>query len=110
MDIKNLVTLIKAGYKAHEIKEMEHRDIVIDLLNNGIEKDDIPEYVDLALQQDDNIERGEDNGREEGNEESYKERYENLLKETQQKRTREDISGKDKEKTAYDILTEFLEG
>lgn len=111
MDIKNLVTLIKAGYKASEIKDMEHRDIVIDLLNNGVSKEDMNEYVDLALQQDAG---GDKNGRnEEETEEAgtdYKRLYEDLLKQTQDKNTREDISGKDDKKDAYTILKDFLEG
>ena len=115
MDIKMLVSFIKAGYKASEIKEIpaDSRQQYIDLLESGISKDDIPTYLDLLQSQENNPEGGTDQdpgSYPEDDVKDYKQMYEDLLKRLQQLEINHDNSGDFKVETAVDILNEFLGG
>ena len=118
MDIKMLVSFIKAGFKASEIKEIpaDSRQQYIDLLESGISKDDIPTYIDLLQAQDNNPEGGKDQDPDdpgsgpEDDVKDYKQMYEALLKRSQQLEINHDNSGDFKVETAVDILNDFLGG
>ena len=116
MDIKMLVSFIKAGYKASEIKEIpaDSRQQYIDLLESGISKDDISTYIDLLQAQDNNPEGGKDQdppgSDPEDDVKDYKQMYEELLKRSQQLEINHDNSDDFKVETAVDILNEFLGG
>lgn len=53
MDIKNIITLAKAGWKASEIKDLSNikADIndVIELANNGYKLNEVKELLELKL-------------------------------------------------------------
>ena len=115
MDIKMLVSFIKAGYKANEIREIpaDSRQQYIDLLESGISKDDIPTYFDLLQSQENNPEGGKDQdpgSDPEDDVKDYKQMYEELLKRSQQLEINHDNSSDFKVETAVDILNEFLGG
>ena len=118
MDIKGLIKLNNAGYSLAEIKEMKNRDTVIELLDNGITRGDIPYYIE-ALEEAEKTEEPEKPEKpeepeepeetektEKAEEETYKEKYEKLLREKQEKERRKPIDDNNV-KTAEDVLKEL---
>lgn len=118
MDIKNIVAFIKAGYSASEIMEIpkDQRSAYIDLLQAGVSKDNISEYVNMMAEPDNKEQEGgqdpEENDK--GNEGSdsdnvdYKKLYEEEKAKNQHANVHADNSDQESTKTAYDILTNFL--
>lgn len=48
MKISNIITLVKAGYTPAEISALERADDVLQLLNEGATKEDIPALLELS--------------------------------------------------------------
>lgn len=118
MDIKGLVTFIKAGYKAAEIKSIPaaDRDLYIDLLSSGVEKENINEYINVLREQEnpdngggDGGENGGKSGEHEEEKPDYEKLYNDLLKDAQHKETHENIGDDKPSETAYDILKSIIE-
>lgn len=117
MDIKNIVAFIKAGYSASEIMEIpkEQRSAYIELLQAGVEKDSISDYINMMAEPDNKKEGGQDpEENNEGNDGSgddnvdYKAMYEAEKAKNQHANVHADNSDQESTKTAYDILTNFL--
>lgn len=104
MDIKSLLKLTSAGYSLTEIKDMPDRDTVIELISGGVDRADIPEYIEVLKSQEKPQEKPEDNKEEP--EEDYKAKYEALLKEKQEQERRKPLPDSG-ERTAEKILEDF---
>ena len=89
MDIKSLLKLTSAGYSLTEIKDMPDRDTVIELISGGVDRADIPEYIEVLKSQEKPQGKPEDNKEEP--EEDYKAKYEELLKEKQEQERRKPL-------------------
>lgn len=101
MDIKGLLKLTSAGYSLTEIKEMTDRETVLELVSGGIDRADIPEYIEVLKSQEKPKEKPE-----EKEDEDYKAKYEQLLKEKQEKERQKPLPDGG-ERTAEKILEEF---
>lgn len=104
MDIKSLLKLTSAGYSLTEIKDMPDRDTVIELISGGVDRADIPEYIEVLKSQEKPQGKPEDNKEEP--EEDYKAKYEELLKEKQEQERRKPLPDSG-ERTAEKILEDF---
>lgn len=104
MDIKSLLKLTSAGYSLTEIKDMPDRDTVIELISGGVDRADIPEYIEILKSQEKSEEKKEE--KKEDPEEDYKSKYEELLKEKQEQERRKPLPDNG-ERTAEKILEEF---
>lgn len=103
MDIKGLLKLTSAGYSLTEIKEMTDRETVLELVSGGIDRADIPEYIEVLKSQE---KKEEPEKKKEEPEEDYKSKYEQLLKEKQEKERQKPLPDGG-ERTAEKILEEF---
>ena len=107
MDIKGLLKLTSAGYSLTEIKEMTDRETVLELVSGGIDRADIPEYIEvLKSQEPEKKEKEKEKASEKKDEEDYKAKYEQLLKEKQEKERQKPLPDGG-ERTAEKILEEF---
>lgn len=105
MDIKGLLKLTSAGYSLTEIKEMTDRETVLELVSGGIDRADIPEYIEVLKSQEKPKEKSKEKP-EEKEDEDYKAKYEQLLKEKQEKERQKPLPDGG-ERTAEKILEEF---
>ena len=105
MDIKGLLKLTSAGYSLTEIKEMTDRETVLELVSGGIDRADIPEYIEVLKSQEKPKEKSKEKP-EEKEEEDYKAKYEQLLKEKQERERQKPLPDGG-ERTAEKILEEF---
>ena len=105
MDIKGLLKLTSAGYSLTEIKEMTDRETVLELVSGGIDRADIPEYIEVLKSQEKPQEKPKEKP-EEKEDEDYKAKYEQLLKEKQEKERQKPLPDGG-ERTAEKILEEF---
>ena len=90
---------------------MKNRDTVIELLDNGITRGDIPYYIEALeeakkTEEPEKPEEPEEPEKPEKEEETYKEKYEKLLREKQEKERRKPIDDNNV-KTAEDVLKEL---
>lgn len=118
MDIKNIVAFIKAGYTASEILEIpkEQRSAYIELLQAGVDKASISDYINMMAEPDNKEQEGgkdpeENNAGNEGSDSDnvdYKAMYEAEKAKNQHANVHADNSDQEPTKTAYDILTNFL--
>lgn len=112
MKIADILKLMKAGYNAGEISELERKDEILELVNGGVKKDDVPEYLKLldeAPEDPDREEPEEDPEPEKEKEpaEDYKKLYEELKAKTEKAAARKDLSGQVSKKTADELLAEI---
>lgn len=116
MKIADILKLMKAGYTAGEISGLDRKDDILELIQGGVEKDDIPDYLALLDEAPEDPDRDEpDKGPEEPKPEEpdtppaedYKKLYEELKAKTEKAAARKDISGQQKTKTADEILAEL---
>lgn len=117
MKLSNIITFVKAGYSPAEIAGIENAEAVTSLLNEGIKKEEIPQF--LALLKDDlpapdpapaddiKPSGGSDP---EDDPTDYKVKYENLLKQTQAAAARENMkpAEKDSDEIIADIVKSFM--
>ena len=113
MDIKGLLKLTSAGYSLTEIKEMTDRETVLELVSGGIDRADIPEYIEVLKSQEKPKEKSKEKPKEkskekpeEKEEEDYKAKYEQLLKEKQERERQKPLPDGG-ERTAEKILEDF---
>lgn len=112
MKLSNIINFVKAGYTPAEIAGMENADAVSQLLQEGIKKEEIPDY--LALLKDDpspdpepekdKIKPSQDEP--ENDPTDYKEKYQTLLKKTQEEAARKNM--KPEEKSSDEVLAEIV--
>ena len=112
MKIADILKLMKAGYNAGEISELERKDEILELVNGGVKKDDVPEYLKLLDEAPEDPDREEPEAdpepeKEKEPEEDYKKLYEELKAKTEKAAARKDLSGQVQKKTADDILKEI---
>lgn len=114
MKIADILKLMKAGYNAGEISELERKDEILELVNGGVKKDDVPEYLKLLDEAPEDPDREEPEAdpepepeEEKEPEEDYKKLYEELKAKSEKAAARKDLSGQVKKKTADDILAEI---
>lgn len=112
MKIADILKLMKAGYNAGEISELERKDEILELVNGGVKKDDVPEYLKLLDEAPEDPDREEPEAdpepeKEKEPAEDYKKLYEELKAKTEKAAARKDLSGHVQKKTADDILAEI---
>ena len=129
MNIKSVVAFVKAGYTPGEIAKLEDPEKTLDLLNAGIKKEDVSEWLGLLDEPEEQEEQQPDetekqNGQnaddtkepgyaeEQQSETDYKKLYTDLLKKQQEQNVNRDMSGNNKEKTndekLQDIVRKFM--
>ena len=113
MKINDIITLVKAGYSPAEIGALENRAETVQLVEAGIKKEDIPAYLELA--KDDPAPEPEPVKPSEPEPEpedptDYKEKYQQLLKQTQEKATRENMQKEkpNSDEILADIVKSFM--
>lgn len=112
MKLSNIINFVKAGYTPAEIAGLDNADAVSQLLQEGIKKEEIPDY--LALLKDDpapdpepekdKIKPSQDEP--ENDPTDYKEKYQTLLKQTQEAAARENM--KPAEKSSDEVLADIV--
>jgi len=112
MKIADILKLMKAGYNAGEISELERKDEILELVNGGVKKDDVPEYLKLLDEAPEDPDREEPEAdpepeKEKEQTEDYKKLYEELKAKTEKAAARKDLSGQVQKKTADAILAEI---
>ena len=111
MKIADILKLMKAGYNAGEISELERKDEILELVNGGVKKDDVPEYLKLMDEAPEDPDREEPEADPEPEkkepEEDYKKLYEELKAKTEKAAARKDLSGQVQKKTADELLAEI---
>lgn len=112
MKIADILKLMKAGYNAGEISELERKDEILELVIGGVKKDDVPEYLKLLDEAPEDPDRKEPEAdpepeKEKEPAEDYKKLYEELKAKTEKAAARKDLSGQVQKKTADDILAEI---
>lgn len=115
MKITNIITLVKAGYTPAEISALDRADDVLQMLNEGISKEDIPELLALSVDVPDSTpepERVKPTEAEKPVDDpvDYKMKYETLLKQTQKANTRGNIAEQmpDNTKTIEEMVRSFM--
>ena len=122
MNIKSIVSFVKAGYTPGEIAKLEDPEKTLDLLNVGIKKEDVAEWLGLLdetreqeeQQPDEQEEKDEQNFADPKEQDGtdYKKLYTDLLKKQQEQNVNRDMSGNNKEKTndekLQDIVRNFM--
>lgn len=122
MKVSDLVKFVKAGYTPGEIAKLEDPEKTLDLLNAGIKKEDVSEWLGLLdetkeqeeQQPDEQEEKDKQNSAdpEKQDETDYKKLYTDLLKKQQEQNVNRDMSGNNKEKTndekLQDIVRKFM--
>lgn len=114
MNLKNIITFVKAGYTPAEIAGIDNADAVAALLNEGTKKEDIPAFLDLlkddpASDPEPEPEKKVKPSKEDPEPEDptdYKEKYEALKKQMQQKEVRQNM--KPDEPSSDEILAEIV--
>lgn len=113
MKINDIITLVKAGYSPAEIGALENRAETVQLVEAGIKKEDIPAFLELA--KDDPAPEPEQVKPSEQEPEpedptDYKEKYQQLLKQTQEKATRENMQKEkpNNDEILADIVKSFM--
>lgn len=114
MKIADILKLMKAGYNAGEISELDRKEEILELVNGGVKKDDVPEYLKLMDEEPEDPDREEPEAdpepepeKEKEPAEDYKKLYEELKAKTEKAAARKDLSGSVKKKTADEILSEL---
>ncbi len=112
MKIADILKLMKAGYNAGEISELERKDEILELVNGGVKKDDVPEYLKLLDEAPEDPDREEPEAdpepeKEKEPAEDYKKMYEELKAKTEKAAARKDLSGQVQKKTADELLAEI---
>lgn len=119
MKVSDLVKFVKAGYTPGEIAKLEDPEKTLDLLNAGIKKEDVSEWLGLLdepkeqeEQQPEDTKEPEDKEEQQQDETDYKKLYTDLLKKQQEQNVNKDMSGNNKEKTndekLQDIVRKFM--
>lgn len=120
MKVSEIITFIKAGYNPAEIAAMENPAETAALLNEGVKKEDIPSFLSLLAEPEekekekektqDVTPQPEKEKETDDDPTDYKEMYQNLLKETQQKKTRENMADDmpNNQKTIEEIVRSFM--
>jgi hypothetical protein len=112
MKIADVLKFMKAGYTVAEVKELENTDEVLELLNGGVKKEDVPGCLELASQAETEYEEippadGTEEKPAESEQEDYKAKYTELKNRLEMAAARADLSGGEQKKTAEDILKEI---
>lgn len=117
MKISNIIKLVKAGYTPAEIADLERSDEVLQLIEEGINKEDVPALLELAV---DVPEKPPAEPEKVGSLTAepeyaadpidYKMKYETLLKETQTRNARGNIADDlpDNKKTIEEMVKSFM--
>ena len=111
MKVKDIITLVKAGYTPQEIGALGNDSSkVIEMISGGISKDDVPTLLEIANTVEAVLEDNKPNedDKETPDDDSgidYKAEYEKLLKEKQKRTSHEEINNN--EKTADEILADM---
>ena len=113
MNLKNIITFVKAGYTPAEIAGIDNADAVAALLNEGTKKEDIPAFLELLKDDPAPDPEPEPEKVKPSKEESepedptdYKEKYETLKKQMQEKEVRKNM--KPDEKSSDEILADIV--
>lgn len=112
MKLGNIINFVKAGYTPAEIAGIKDAEAVSALLNEGIKKEDIPQYLELIG--DEPEPEGKPEPAEVGPEPTepedptdYKEKYNALLKQTQEAAARQNM--KPEEKSSDEVLADIVQ-
>ena len=111
MKVKDIITLVKAGYTPQEIGALGNDSSkVVEMISGGISKDDVPTLLEIANTVESVLEEtkpDESDNETPDNEDDidYKAEYEKLLKEKQKRTSHEEITNN--EKTADEILADM---
>ena len=114
MKISDIITFVKAGYSPAEIAAVENPADVTALLQEGIKKEDIPNYLQLMAEKPEpDPEPAKDVRPAKEAEEDpvdYKSMYETLLKEKQQANIRKNMAADvpSDEETIEEIVRSFM--
>ena len=116
MKISNIITLVKAGYTPAEISAMDRAEDVVQMLTEGISKEDIPALLELSVDVPELPPEPEPAKPKEEKEEpsvdpvDYKKKYEELLKQTQKANTRGNIADEmpNNDEVIKDIVRSFM--
>lgn len=122
MKIPQILALVKNGYTPNEIAGLTHIDETIELLNNGVKKEDIPDYLNLITDDEADSDggfspftpnekpAGDPAGGQPPTEEpagpDYKKLYEEEKAKNQKAAVKKDISGAQPEKSDREIMEE----
>ena len=113
MNLKNIITFVKAGYTPAEIAGIDNADAVAALLNEGTKKEDIPAFLDLlkdepAPDPEPEPEKVKPSKEDPEPEDptDYKEKYETLKKQMQEREVRQNM--KPEEQSSDEILAEIV--
>lgn len=104
MKIAEILALTKAGYSLSEIKSLEHRSEVLELVQNGVGRDEVNDYLELMAEEEPEPEKA---GGEE--EPDYKALYEAEKAKNQKANSRKE-SEEPEEESVEDILANILKG
>lgn len=111
MKIADILKFMKAGYTVAEVKELENTDEVLELLNGGVKKEDVPACLELAAEAETEFEEipPADTVEEKPAEdtEDYKAKYTELKNRLEMAAARTDVSGNEQKKTVDDMLKEI---
>lgn len=108
MKVKDIISLVKAGYTPAEIGSLgEDQEAVLEFVSGGVSKDDIPTLLEISRTvSDDNPDPGAEETPPDP-EEDYKSKYEALLQKIQKESLNEDQSGK-KQKSSDELLADIV--
>ena len=105
--VQDLLKLKEAGYTLTEIKDMKNRETVVELISGGVDRADIPAYIELLQEEKENDPPPGD-PEEKKDETDYKTMYENLKKEMQEKNRNANLPGGEK-RSAEQIIEELAQ-
>lgn len=105
--VQDLLKLKEAGYTLTEIKDMKNRDTVVELVSGGVDRADIPAYIELLQEEKENDPPPAD-PEENKDTTDYKTMYENLKKEMQEKNRNAPLPGGE-ERSAEKIIEELAQ-
>ena len=111
MKLSNIITFVKAGYTPAEIAGIQDAEAVSQLLQEGIKKEDIPDFMALLSEDPspapepvrDTVKPSEP---EPDDPTDYKEKYQTLLKQTQEAAARQNM--KPEEKSSDEVLADIV--
>lgn len=106
MKLTDILALTKAGYTIAEIKGMENRDAVVQIVSQGVARDDVADYLELMQDESAPEQAAEEN---EPDAPDYKSLYEAEVAKNQKKETQKPADpSQSNPKTAEEILAEIL--
>lgn len=107
MKLTEILALTKAGYSIAEIKGMENREAVVQIVSSGVSRDDVQDY--LELMKDEPAPEQPAEAKKEPDAPDYEALYKAELAKNQKKATQEPADpDQSKPKTAEEILAEIL--